>query len=221
MAPSRDQRHVGAVEVDGAGPGLLQRLLLLAELAGMEDLHLVASAGAFGNLARGSLTDRSVESIDVVWELVAFLLTAFVFLLVGVAISPANLIHALGPIAVAIAGVLVARAVVVYGLLGATSRVAGVFVSRRRGPVPERGAATGPTLGPIPTTWLHVLFWAGLRGAVSVALALRLQIEKSFPCQLCLPVQIAPETLLRFLHEMLEMLRDRCYFRHAGVRLLS
>jgi Na+:H+ antiporter len=137
----------------------------------------LVAAGAFGNLARGSLTDRSVESIDVVWELVAFLLTAFVFLLVGVAISLPNLIHALGPIAVAIVGVLVARAVVVYGLLGATSRAAGVFASRRRGRVTGPDAATGGTLGPIPMTWLHVLFWAGLRGAVSVALALSLPAD--------------------------------------------
>ena len=33
------------------------------------------------------------------------------------------------------------------------------------------------TLRPIPMTWLHVLFWAGLRGAVSVALALSLPAD--------------------------------------------
>ena len=136
----------------------------------------LVAAGAFGNLAQESLTDRSVDSIDVVWELVAFLLTAFVFLLVGVAISPANLVHAVGPIAVAIVGVLVARAVVVYGLLGATSRLVEAGMARRRG----RGTADAElpmTLRPIPMTWLHVLFWAGLRGAVSVALALSLPAD--------------------------------------------
>ena len=41
----------------------------------------------------------------------------------------------------------------------------------------DRSAAEetpGPGLGPVPMAWLHVLFWAGLRGAVSVALALSL-----------------------------------------------
>jgi CPA1 family monovalent cation:H+ antiporter len=137
----------------------------------------LVAAGAFGNLAQGSLTERSVDSIDVVWELVAFLLTAFVFLLVGVAISPANLIHALGPMAVAIVAVLVGRAVVVYGLLGATSRIVEAAISRRSGPVTGGDAGIRATLRPIPMTWLHVLFWAGLRGAVSVALALSLPAD--------------------------------------------
>ena len=137
----------------------------------------LVAAGAFGNLAQESLTDRSVDSIDVVWELVAFLLTAFVFLLVGVAISPANLVHAVGPIAVAIVGVLVARAVVVYGLLGATSRLVEAGMARRRGRGTAGDAELPMTLRPIPMTWLHVLFWAGLRGAVSVALALSLPAD--------------------------------------------
>jgi monovalent cation:H+ antiporter, CPA1 family len=137
----------------------------------------LVAAGAFGNLAQESLTDRSVDSIDVVWELVAFLLTAFVFLLVGVAISPANLVDAVGPIAVAIVGVLVARAVVVYGLLGASSRLVEAGIARRRGRGTAGDAKLPMTLRPIPMTWLNVLFWAGLRGAVSVALALSLPAD--------------------------------------------
>ncbi|MET3304634.1 hypothetical protein ABIF53_005649 [Bradyrhizobium japonicum] len=44
-----DQRHIGPVEVDRAGPGLLDGLLLLAELAGMKNLDLVPAAGALGD----------------------------------------------------------------------------------------------------------------------------------------------------------------------------
>ncbi|MEY9135299.1 hypothetical protein ABIE79_006766 [Bradyrhizobium diazoefficiens] len=44
-----DQRHIGPVEVDRAGPGLLDGLLLLAELAGMKNLDLVLAAGALGD----------------------------------------------------------------------------------------------------------------------------------------------------------------------------
>ena len=31
--------------------------------------------------------------------------------------------------------------------------------------------------GQVPTSWLHVLFWAGLRGAVAVAMALSLPAD--------------------------------------------
>src|SRR6478672_1487608 len=72
---------------------------LLAEtLGGSGVIATLVAAGAFGAGARGALTDRSLAAIDDVWELVAFLLTASVFLLVGVSIVPGTLVHAVGPI---------------------------------------------------------------------------------------------------------------------------
>jgi CPA1 family monovalent cation:H+ antiporter len=62
------------------------------------------------------------------------------------------------PIAWAVVAILLARALVVYVLLGGAARIAG------------RG---GRSLV-LPLGWLHVMFWAGLRGAVSVALVLSL-----------------------------------------------
>jgi CPA1 family monovalent cation:H+ antiporter len=61
-----------------------------------------------------------------------------------------QLVPVLGFIAVTFLIMLVTRAVPVYGLLGA---------SALRPP-------------PIPWSWRHLTFWAGLRGALSVALAL-------------------------------------------------
>jgi CPA1 family monovalent cation:H+ antiporter len=133
--------------------------LLAAQLGGSGVIATLLAAGVFGATARGGLSARATETIDDVWELAAFVLTAAVFLLVGVSIAPRMLGDAAGPIAWGIVAILVARAVVVYGLLGGTSRL---FV---------RGG------GDIPTGWLHVLFWAGLRGAVSVALALSLPAD--------------------------------------------
>ena len=53
--------------------------------------------------------------------------------------------------------VLVGRAIVVYGLLGGTAAA----------------RSTGLGLGPsLPLSWLHVMNWTGLRGAVATALAL-------------------------------------------------
>ena len=125
----------------------------------------LVAAGVFGATARAGLTARATEAIDVVWEFTAFLLTAGVFLLVGLAIAPQTLVLAAAPIAWGILAILVGRAVVVYGLLGSMSAAIARLGDRR-------GASSA-----IPPAWLHVLFWAGLRGAVSVALALSLPAD--------------------------------------------
>jgi CPA1 family monovalent cation:H+ antiporter len=101
---------------------------------------------------------RAREAIDTVWEFLAFMLTGVAFLLIGIAISLDLLGQAALYIAWGVAAVLVGRAVVAYGLLGGSSRI-GQFLG------------LGP---PIPTGWLHVLNWTGLRGAVAMALALSL-----------------------------------------------
>ena len=110
--------------------------------------------GTYGR--RIGMSARTREALDTVWEFIAFLLSALVFLLVGLAITLGDLVDSLWPIAWGIAAVLVGRAIVVYGLLGGGSRLA-------------LGRGGGMRLG-----WMHVLFWAGLRGAVAVALALSL-----------------------------------------------
>jgi Na+:H+ antiporter len=123
----------------------------------------VTAAIVLGNVGPGrAMTATGADAIDTVWEFLAYLLTAVVFLLVGLAIPPGRLLESLGPIAWGIAGILVGRAIVVYLLLGGASRLA------RR-----------PALGqqPLPIGWLHVLLWAGLRGAVAVAMALSLPAD--------------------------------------------
>lgn len=115
--------------------------------------------GTYGR--RIGMSARTQEALDTVWEFLAFILTALIFLLVGLAITVSGLVDAAVPIAWGIVAVLVGRAIVIYGLLGGTARLVG---PRRSGL--ERG-------------WLHILFWSGLRGAVAVALALSL--PEDFP----------------------------------------
>jgi CPA1 family monovalent cation:H+ antiporter len=142
---------------------------LAADAAGLSGvIATLTAAGTFGAIARGGLTPRALDAIDVVWEFAAFLLTAGIFLLVGVSISATALVAAAGAIGWGIVAVLIARAAVVYGVVGGGSAILGTL-ARARG----RAFASAT---PMPPAWLHVLFWAGLRGAVSVALALSLPV---------------------------------------------
>lgn len=103
-------------------------------------------------------TLRAREAIDAVWEFVAFVLTGVAFLLIGIAISLDLLAHAALYIAWGVIAVLIGRAIVIYVLLGGSSRIAHLL-----GLAPQ-----------IPMSWLHVINWTGLRGAVAMALALSL-----------------------------------------------
>jgi CPA1 family monovalent cation:H+ antiporter len=115
-----------------------------------------------GNHARRTgMNERSLEALDTVWEFFAFLLTAVVFLLIGLAITVGDLVAALPWIGWGVLAILVGRAIVVYALLGGVSRL-----------VLGRGHRHG-----LPLAWLHVLFWAGLRGAVAIAMALSLPVD--------------------------------------------
>jgi monovalent cation:H+ antiporter, CPA1 family len=84
------------------------------------------------------------------WNLLAFVLNAMLFILVGAALPAWRLLPVAGMVVIAFLIMLVTRAVPVYGLLAV--------------------AALRPP--PIPWGWRHVTVWAGLRGALSVALAL-------------------------------------------------
>jgi CPA1 family monovalent cation:H+ antiporter len=107
---------------------------------------------------RNGISERAAVALDTVWEFVAYLLTALVFMLVGLSISLSQLATALPWIGWGIAGVLVGRAIVVYVMLGGAWRLRWSRSTLRA----DRGG------------WLNVLFWSGLRGAVAVAMALSL-----------------------------------------------
>ena len=122
----------------------------------------VVAAVVLGNYGRtAGVSESGADALDTVWEFLAYLLTALVFLLVGLAFPIVELVDSLGWIAVGVVGALVGRALVVYVLLGGVARF-----------LPVAGARGG-----LPVGWLHVLFWAGLRGAVAVAMALALPVD--------------------------------------------
>ena len=93
------------------------------------------------------------------WEYAAFVINSMVFLLIGLEVRVSSLVHAWRPVLLAVAAMLLGRAVSVYPLVG----ISNVIAAR------------------VPFRWQHVAVWGGLRGALALALALSL--EGSFPCR--------------------------------------
>lgn len=128
-------------------------------------LATIAAAMALGELGRRRgwiFSDGSERTLVDLWEFLAFLANATLFLLMGLTIREVGLgehpSYALWGVAAALLG----RAVVAYGV--------GPWLGRLGTPMsgPER----------------HVLFWAGLRGAVALAAALSLPADFPHRAQL-------------------------------------
>lgn len=136
---------------------------LLAEALGLSGLLAVVvlglALGVFGR--RVGMSERTTEAVDAFWSEVAFVANALLFLLVGAQINLRQILSGsdartfLAIAGWAIAAVLGGRAVAVYGLRPV------VRLLRL----------------PAPVTVPPVLLWAGLRGALSLALALALPLD--------------------------------------------
>jgi CPA1 family monovalent cation:H+ antiporter len=123
---------------------------LAADIIHASGIVAVVAAGVV--IARYGSTTGKLHGTQLLgfWSLLAFVLNAILFILVGAALPASKLLPVAGLVLAAFVIMLVTRAVPVYGLLGA---------------VDWRARA-------IPWRWRHLTFWAGLRGALSVALAL-------------------------------------------------
>jgi CPA1 family monovalent cation:H+ antiporter len=114
------------------------------------------------------MSQNTVEAVDLIWEFVGFIANCFLFLLLGIQIGEANLAPAVSPIIWAVIGVIVGRALMIYLLLPLHNAL-----GRWR----ERRAPHGRQLAaPIPQQWRPLLLLSGLRGALSIALALSLPL---------------------------------------------
>ena len=109
--------------------------------------------------ARQVLNEEVRRYIGHYWEYAAFVANSLIFLLIG--LTEYDLFADLGRygdiglfVLMAIAAVLIARALVVYGLTPVTNRL-------------TRGEQ-------VPRPYQHVMFWGGLRGAIPLALVLGL-----------------------------------------------
>jgi len=126
----------------------------LAETLEVSGLVAVAIAGLYmGNRTmRVAMSDKTRETLTTFWEIATFMATSVAFLLLGLKANLWLLFTYAPLIVAAFLAILVSRFVSVYPIVGLTN-------------------LTGEK---IPGSWTKVLAAAGLRGAVSVALALSL-----------------------------------------------
>ena len=99
----------------------------------------------------GSFTTTR-QSVNQLWDFVAFVANSLLFLLVGLAINLGELRSSLTAAGWGIGAIGLARVIAVYGLSALSA-----LVGQR-----------------LPVAWQHVFFIGGLRGALSMALVLSL-----------------------------------------------
>ncbi len=194
---------------------------LIAERFHVSGVLAVVLAGIVsGNVGLAGANPTTKIMLYNLWEFLAFLANSLIFLLIGIDINLTQLWANLGATLVAVVAVLVSRAVVVYGLSFL------VHLGKRK---PH-----------IPLSWRHVLFWGGLRGAISLALALSL--PEALPEQetllamtfgVMLFTLLAQGTTIQFLlkrlglitpsesHQAREMQIGRLFATQAGLRRLE
>jgi CPA1 family monovalent cation:H+ antiporter len=128
---------------------------LVAEQFHFSGVLAVVAAGLLsGNVGLAHAAPSTKIMLFNLWDFLAFLANSLLFLLLGLSVDLAELWSSVGPIAVAVGAVLLGRAAVIYGFSWL--------------------AHVGRGTPHIPLEWRHVLFWGGLRGAISLALALSL-----------------------------------------------
>ncbi len=122
---------------------------LIAETLGVSGVLAVVTAGIVnGNVGPTGMSATTRVVVFNFWEYAAFLANSLIFLLIGLTIDVNIMIANWAAIVWAVVAAMIARFVSIYGFS---------LFSRE-----------------IPTKWKHVLFWGGMRGAITLALALSL-----------------------------------------------
>ncbi len=113
-----------------------------------------------GNYAsRSSMSARTRLSMYDTWELIAYFANSLIFILIGLQVHTASLMRADIPLMLAaVVGILVSRAIVVYGV--------GLYTNWRNPPADR-----------LPLRFQHVILWGGLRGAIALAAALSIPAD--------------------------------------------
>jgi len=132
---------------------------LVAQSLHVSGVIATVTAGLIvGNLgAKVAMSARTRVALWSFWEYFSFVINSLVFLLIGLEVRIGTLLHVWRATLLAIAVVVFGRILSVYGLVA----ISNLFTAR------------------IPLRWQHVLVGGGIRGALSLALALSL--TSTFP----------------------------------------
>lgn len=129
---------------------------LVAERLHVSGVLAVVAAGIItGNIGLKGMSPTTRIVLFNFWEFLAFVANSLVFLLIGLDVNLREIGENIVPIGVALGAVLLSRALVVYGITAITNL---------------------RSVNTVPFAFRHVLFWGGLRGAISLALALSLPL---------------------------------------------
>lgn len=130
--------------------------LITEELGGSGVIGVVTVGLVLGNFgSRIGMSPRTRLLVSEFWEFLSFFVNSIVFLLIGDQIKLSSLGDNFKLIAIAIAAVVITRFMVIYGLGGLSNLLSD---------------------NPINLREQTVLWWGGLRGSVSIALALSVPV---------------------------------------------
>lgn len=146
--------------------------LLGTELHTSGLLTVVGAGLVIGSYGRSkSMSQRTQEAAQNVWEFIAYVANSLLFLLLGIQIGASHFLDALPGIFWAFLGVIVGRVLIVYTLIPLHD----VFARRlEKRPEQQRLWRFFPRPHPLARTWRPLLVLTGLRGALSMALVLSL-----------------------------------------------
>jgi CPA1 family monovalent cation:H+ antiporter len=129
--------------------------LLAEELLGVSGVMATVGAGlTLGGWGRVKISPPVRIYLDHFWEQMAFIANALIFLMLGLRVELQALWESLDLLPWVVIAMLLARAVIIYGLMPLIGRL--------------------PGSKPVSFAYQSVMFWGGLRGAIAIAIVLSL-----------------------------------------------
>jgi NhaP-type Na+/H+ and K+/H+ antiporters len=124
----------------------------LSESLEVSGVIAIVTAGlVLGNYGRSiGMSEKTQQSLEIFWDTISFIGNSLIFYLVGLEIQRINITQYLPVTIIAIVAAILSRSVAVY-----LSTI-----------------KTG-----LPTSWKHILNWGGLKGSLSIALAVSLPLN--------------------------------------------
>ncbi len=147
---------------------------ILAERFHLSGILAVVAAGIYlGNVIPAFTTPTTKLALYNFWEVLSFIFTSFIFLMIGWIVDITHIIsfQNLVLLLAAVVAILLSRWILVYGLSALTNL--GIVLMKKR--------KVALQAEKIPTAFQHIMFWGGLRGAISLALALSLSSDQFGP----------------------------------------